>query len=740
MKKLLISALAIVTMIGCTKDETIITTFSDGAISFTAGLSTRVSTTDDCAWAEGDKIGVYTNLSGEENLIFSITDPSTGAMTKEGDQLYTLITAGEGREYYAYHPYTSTDLSATIVNTISIDRTTDQSEPLLWAMASKTNLPNVELQFAHMYAKVTIALDSEVSLKGKTATLTGAYAKANFSINSGEFSSQSEAEITLTIGENNTITAYMIPQTADVTILVDVTGDDIAIEDEMIYAKNIQEEWLGGNSYDYTIVLGEGARDLVLAGDTYYIYTAEGLAAFRDLVNGSENTTSATVSTGMTFPLTAQPAINGKLMNDIDLSSVCGDGSGETADASWTPIGDSGTDINLMYSGTFDGGGYEVSGLYINSTNWTQALFGYVCYATISNLGVSGEVTAGSYPDVYTYNGYGAGLVASADNSSIENCYNKSKITGRGDDYGGLVGNAQYSSIKNCSNYGYIYGDDSDGGGSYIGGIVGSNFDSSIENCYNYGTVDGRNYVGGIVGNFGSIYSASSITACSNFNSVEGSSSVGGIIGLISEYFDVSSVKNCSNTSDVKGNSDVGGIVGMIQNNTATYATAAATTSITACYNTCTVYGQSSIGGLLGEVYGSASITDSYNTGHLECVSYYVGGLVGYIGSASSCSITTSYSCGSINLDSGYTSIDGLIGIASGSYSISDSYYDNDKFSYNGVGTVSATCGLSTTDMKNGILLDNFANGSSTAWQEDTTPNINDGYPILSWQLAATVD
>jgi len=61
--------------------------------------------------------------------------------------------------------------------------------------------------------------------------------------------------------------------------------------------------------------------------------------------------------------------------------------------ASWTPIGNSSTN----YSGIFDGNGYEIGGLNVNSEDNYQGLFGYTKDATIKNLTVSGQVNGGGW-------------------------------------------------------------------------------------------------------------------------------------------------------------------------------------------------------------------------------------------------------------------------------------------------------------------------------------------------------
>ena len=165
----------------------------------------------------------------------------------------------------------------------------------------------------------------------------------------------------------------------------------------------------------------------------YQISTATQLKNFATAVNGDEKSAHA------------------KLMNNIDLSSVCGESN------SWPPIGNSSSN---SYEGTFDGDGHTISGLYINSSSDNnQGLFGYVgSEGTVQNLSVSGSV--------------------------------------KGDWYvGGVVGYNNGGTVTGC----IFSGSGSVSGNRYVGGVVGYNSSGTVTNCAFSGTVTGI-YVGGVVG------------------------------------------------------------------------------------------------------------------------------------------------------------------------------------------------------------------------------------------------
>ncbi len=240
----------------------------------------------------------------------------------------------------------------------------------------------------------------------------------------------------------------------------------------------------------------------------YEISTADQLENFRDLVNDENDQTADTNA-------------HAKLMNNIDLSSVC-----SAKEGSWTPIGNS---IGKSYEGTFNGAGHTISGLYIkNTSNDTdyQGLFGFVgSEGTVQNLTVDGTVS-GSWSV--------GGVVGYNNGGTVTGCTFSVSGTVSGRMYvGGVVGrnSGTYGSVTNCYNTGEVTG-------STSGGVVGYNQSGTVENCYNTGTVSGSDYVGGVVGS-----NSGSVTNCYNTgsgNSV-GGNSVGGVVG----YNSSASVANC---------------------------------------------------------------------------------------------------------------------------------------------------------------------------------------------------
>ncbi len=320
------------------------------------------------------------------------------------------------------------------------------------------------------------------------------------------------------------------------------------------------------------------------ANNPYKIFTATQLAAFRDLVNDENDQP-------------ADPDAHAKLMNNINLNG--------SEINRWTPIGN---DAH-QYTGTFDGNGKTISGLYIDRSDNYQGLFGYVgSSGKVQNLSVSGTVSGGWYV---------GGVVGWNDSGTVKNCYNTGTGTVTGNDYvGGVVGQNVGGTVENCYNTGSVKGLDSVSG-SYVGGVVGAN-SGTVENCYNTGsvTVTGSNgRVGGVVG-----FNIGPVKNCYNTGSITVTGSGGRVGGVVGD--NGGNVENCYNTGtvNVSGNSSaVGGVVGCNQGG-----------SVQNCYNTggVNVTGTGNwVGGVVGWNSSDANVTNCYNTGSVS--GSYVGGVVG---------------------------------------------------------------------------------------------------------------
>ena len=297
---------------------------------------------------------------------------------------------------------------------------------------------------------------------------------------------------------------------------------------------------LGGEK---VLQIGNGyVNELKQEGDFYLISTADELRLFAAIVNGTDG-------------MTRNTAACGKLTADILLNDTTNWKNWETTAPanSWTPIGSG----SQPFSGTLDGDGHSVSGIYINSTEIYQGLVGYLgSGGTLQNLGVKAS---------YIKGGYSVGGVCGRNDGTVTNCYNTGNVTGNST-VGGVCGENYFGTVTNCYNTGSVTGSND------VGGVCGYN-NRTVTNCYNTGSVEGTERVGGVCGyNYGA-----TVTNCYNTGSVTGSNDVGGLCGR-----NDGTVNNCYNTGSVTGSNDVGGLCG--QN----YAT------VTNCYylNTCGAAGE----------------------------------------------------------------------------------------------------------------------------------------------------
>ena len=309
-------------------------------------------------------------------------------------------------------------------------------------------------------------------------------------------------------------------------------------------------------------VLTTGKYDIDVNGEitdsdeAYEIGNAGQLYWFAGLVNGTL-TDGTAQNLKANAVLTADIIVNKDLLTSINTDKD-GNVTNGTSFRIWLPMGKINADNGqrMLYAGIFDGKEHSISGLYANlydapieDSDYTSnkncaGLFGFHAGVT-RNLGIMDSYIRGE--------SCVAGICAYNDAGTIQNCYSTATVCG--DSYiGGICGRSRSNSIiENCYNAGYIYG-----ATRSIGGICGNNY-STIENCYNVGNVNGKFYVGGIVGESSGSGNTIWIKDCYNRGNVIGDTKdIGGIGG----YIGSSLVENCYSQATVSGNTNVGGICG----------------------------------------------------------------------------------------------------------------------------------------------------------------------------------
>ena len=286
------------------------------------------------------------------------------------------------------------------------------------------------------------------------------------------------------------------------------------------------------------------------SGSPYQIKTANELYWFAALVNG--DTSAPKVSS-------ANKAACAELTQNIKVNSGVLQSVGSLADASgftaWTPIS---TDEENPYTGTFDGKGYTISGLYNTNNSNYIGLFGYVGSGSkICNVGIVDSYFNGR-------SGIGGVCGYCISGGEITNCYNTRTVIGTGMNIGGVCG---YNSgtITDCYNTGNVSGTSTSNQEGCVGGVCGCNNGypnmSTITRSYNSGKVSGGYSVGGVCGANGFAHDAKTIN-CYNTGEVTGTNDyVGGICGY--NGASGSRIENCYNSAAVSGSSYVGSVCGL---------------------------------------------------------------------------------------------------------------------------------------------------------------------------------
>lgn len=384
--------------------------------------------------------------------------------------------------------------------------------------------------------------------------------------------------------------------------------------------------------------------------------------------------------------------------------------------AGWVPIEqDNGQGNSPTYfSGVYDGNGYGILGMHIDSTNNDQVnvgLFSQVSLNTAEykNIYIQGfDITTG---DKCKYTGsllgYSNGCIKTLDNIHVTG-----KINGKSGYFGGIIGyiynhneNAKLDqNILNC--YANVNINSSIG---YVGGIVAyidSNANITLKNISIKGTInimDGGYSVGGIVSycnnSDGSIISLENCNSSADINVASGYA--GGLINYYSCYSSNTSdenkvicIKNCYVTGNIifknnkDSNSKAGGLIRQLDANYIKSLSVA----ISDCYyigNIINVNNATSgLVGYLNNVASNITITNCYSKGNIIGTNTAsVGGLIGYVDTAN-VNLSNCYSCMKIQDNGNSCNTGGLIGYGSGIpiLNIDNCYYDGDIIANKNIG------------------------------------------------------
>ncbi len=418
---------------------------------------------------------------------------------------------------------------------------------------------------------------------------------------------------------------------------------------------------MGGADYEaaYTFAGGDGSLE-----SPYIIITCAALQGMQDNLSASY--------------------ILGTNVDCSDTANWNTDGTGGFY--GFNPVGSSDT----PFTGTLNGDGYNISGLYIQRRDETDVgLFGYTSGATVSDVvmthahilgeinvgGIIGHMDGGSLVSS-SVNGTSATEDFCADDDTIGEC-----VWARwGAHGGGLVGYLEDGLVIDSMVHGPVRGS-----GNFIGGLVGTMDDGSLVDCETDSNTDGGREIGGAIGN---MYGGQVLRVRASGNAFVNEDEafkqgirVGGFIGAMYGG-SISQSSAIGSAMAIVGSA--GGFVGHLEGG-----------SITDSYTTASVEAPEYVGGFAGYVMGG-SVFNSYTASVVHSTGSdgddEIGGFAGYVGeSVNTIKIAHSFASATLTSDLGATPL-GFIGQYDTTYErntdVDDAEIDNVYFDAEIEGTI----------------------------------------------------
>ena len=560
------------------------------------------------------------------------------------------------------------------------------------------------------------------------STVEGVLATANLTLNA-------DTNITITdaLTWNSGSTLSLTTNTSGSTIVINapITAANGGLFIETAGASDLITTGGGGSVQVASFIMQSGSWVQVASGLPLFSapgnFEINGSASFMRAYGGNGSAGSPYLIAdvygleGLSSPSGVYLTSDADVAANIDATMTAGWNGG----LGWKPIGtwdeinssDAGT-----YSGTFNGQGFTINGLTIDSPNSGFAgLFGDTANgAVVENVNLTGVNILG--------NEY-VGALTGVSNATVTDCTSSGTVIGtdivggllgiiggpvsgsssagtvegnaNSGTVGGLIGEAQFGSITNSSSSANVETGTTTNSFD-VGGLVGLN-DVTITSSSSSGTVTGDVDTGGLVGfNSGTILSSSSSSV------VTGRVEVGGLVGT-----NTGEVSTSFTTGSVTGNTGVGGLVG--DNSSG---------SITLSYSVAATNGFDDVGGLVGE--NQALISNSFSTGTVTGSDDAVGGLIGLNFDGT---VIDSYTAGTV-VAGGATEVGGLVGDADGG-SYTNVFWDTQSAGVaNAAGTGSSTptgiVGGTTANLENASFITSNSAGSPP-WDFVSTWTTNGG-------------
>lgn len=254
---------------------------------------------------------------------------------------------------------------------------------------------------------------------------------------------------------------------------------------------------------------------------------------------------------------------------------------------------------------------------------------------------------------------------------------------------------------------------------------IASVSDGLIKNCHNKGI--NINITGTAVGSGGIVARCNgNIKYCSNSQNINSNTSyVAGIAGALN----YGTMSNCYNIGNITGTNTIGGLVG------GSYSG-----QIINCYNLGNIVGTNKnsangtyVGGISGNSANDSKIINCYNNGKIKSEYINGGGIAGQLSNSSE--IINCYNIGAI--ENQETALGNIAGSVYSESKISNSYFSKEICNFEGIGVTNDTSSIEVFNktisyMKSNDFL-NDLNKDDNIFTIDS--NLNNGYPILKWQI-----
>lgn len=451
------------------------------------------------AWTQGDAVSVFMLTSGGtlpdgiipggDNVLHNV-DPASGALTPAGGTpIYYPQNTAEVVDFIAWHNPTGQAPDGDYTLSLHAGDQTIAGkqlalDPLYSDNArgiSRSHHP-VALRFRHLMSKVRFDITLGLGLANGTLTdvqLQGMNEEGSFDLRDGSVRGVVTSGVPVAAlksavaseGADATYTALIFPQEANsgnTTIAVTVNGKEYtgilpvtdAYEANTMYTYRVTVDGTGVEVGMPTtdVPWTEGELPVVTLGNKTFrlIRNAADLKRFADDVNGG------------------QRDLNALQTADIDLSGI----------DNWVPIGQSNTGSTKAFTGIYNGNGYTISRLKINSVRSSS-------YMGLFRETGSGALLTGIHlrdveiiakDQVGFYTGTIAGYVGEGATVSLCSAQGVVNVSlPRGGSVGGLAG-SNHGVITRCRTDVTVTADATLQGqiSAYVGGITGSNGEGGL--------------------------------------------------------------------------------------------------------------------------------------------------------------------------------------------------------------------------------------------------------------------